>query len=162
MLIKEDRALLGAAQGFHVEPLNPPAHAPEVPLFCDLHCSSGGVTCRGSASGHLGCSHVLAVVNSAAMNTRVYVHCASVLSHFSHLQLFATRGLWPPPRLPCPWDSPGKNAGVGCHALLQGIFPTQRSSPFMSLTSPEWACGFFTTSTAWEACMYTTIYKTDN
>ena len=23
-------------------------------------------------------------------------------------------------------DSPGKNAGVGCHALLQGIFPTQR------------------------------------
>ena len=25
----------------------------------------------------------------------------------------------------CPWDSPGKNAGVGCHALLQGIFLTQ-------------------------------------
>ena len=22
----------------------------------------------------------------------------------------------------CPWDSPGKNTGVGCHALLQGIF----------------------------------------
>ena len=22
----------------------------------------------------------------------------------------------------CPWDSPGKNPGVGCHALLQGIF----------------------------------------
>ena len=26
-------------------------------------------------------------------------------------------------------DSPGKNIGVGCHALLQGIFPTHRSSP---------------------------------
>ena len=26
-------------------------------------------------------------------------------------------------------DSPGKNIGVGCHALLQGIFPTQRSNP---------------------------------
>ena len=25
----------------------------------------------------------------------------------------------------CPWDSPGKNTGVGGHALLQGIFPTQ-------------------------------------
>ena len=25
----------------------------------------------------------------------------------------------------CPWDSSGKNTGVGCHALLQGIFPTQ-------------------------------------
>ena len=26
-------------------------------------------------------------------------------------------------------DSPGKNTGVGCHDLLQGIFPTQRSNP---------------------------------
>ena len=36
-------------------------------------------------------------------------------------------GLWPA-RLLCPWDSPGKNTGVGCHALLQGIFPTQGSN----------------------------------
>ena len=28
----------------------------------------------------------------------------------------------------CSWDSPGKNTGVGCHSLLQGIFPTQGSS----------------------------------
>ena len=31
--------------------------------------------------------------------------------------------MWPhgrqPTRLPCPWDSPGKNTGVGCHFLLQ-------------------------------------------
>ena len=27
------------------------------------------------------------------------------------------------------WDSPGKNTGVGCHALLQGIFSTQKSNP---------------------------------
>ena len=26
---------------------------------------------------------------------------------------------WQPARLPCPWDSPGKNTGVGCHFLLQ-------------------------------------------
>ena len=26
---------------------------------------------------------------------------------------------WKPTRLPCPWDSPGKNTGVGCHFLLQ-------------------------------------------
>ena len=25
----------------------------------------------------------------------------------------------------CPWDFPGKNTGVGCYALLRGIFPTQ-------------------------------------
>ena len=24
-----------------------------------------------------------------------------------------------------PWNFPGKNTGVGCHFLLQGIFPTQ-------------------------------------
>ena len=24
-------------------------------------------------------------------------------------------------RLPCPWDSPGRNTGVGCHFLLQGM-----------------------------------------
>ena len=29
----------------------------------------------------------------------------------------------------CPWDFPGKNTGVSCRALLQGIFPTQGSNP---------------------------------
>ena len=28
----------------------------------------------------------------------------------------------------CPWDFPGKNTGVGCHFLLQGIFLTQGSN----------------------------------
>ena len=41
--------------------------------------------------------------------------------------------LWPhglqPTRLLCPWDSPGKNTGVGSHSLLQGIFQTQGSNP---------------------------------
>ena len=32
-------------------------------------------------------------------------------------------------RLLCSWDSPGTNTGLGCHALLQGIFPTQGSNP---------------------------------
>jgi len=31
-------------------------------------------------------------------------------------------------RLLCPSDPPGKNTGVGCHFLLQGIFPTQESN----------------------------------
>ena len=29
----------------------------------------------------------------------------------------------------CLWNSSGKNVGVGCHSLLQGIFLTQRSNP---------------------------------
>ena len=34
-----------------------------------------------------------------------------------------------PTRLLCPWDSPGKNAGVGWHSLLQRIFPDQGLKP---------------------------------
>ena len=39
--------------------------------------------------------------------------------------------LWPHGlyRLFHPWDFPGKNTGVGCHFLLQGIFPTQGLNP---------------------------------
>ena len=48
-----------------------------------------------------------------------------VLSHFSHVQLFVT--LWTVARL-CPWDSPGKNTGLGCHILLLEIFLTQGSN----------------------------------
>ena len=35
-------------------------------------------------------------------------------------------GLYPA-RLLCPWDFPGKDTGVGCHVLLQGIFPARVS-----------------------------------
>ena len=34
-----------------------------------------------------------------------------------------------PARFLCPWDSLGKNTGVGCHFLLQGTFLTQGSNP---------------------------------
>ena len=44
------------------------------------------------------------------------------LSHsVMYLQL---QGLLPARRL-CPWDSPGKNTAVGCHSLVQRIFPIQ-------------------------------------
>ena len=43
-------------------------------------------------------------------------------------------------RLPCPWDSPGKNTGVGCHFLLQGIFLTQGSNPGL-LCLLQWQVG---------------------
>ena len=44
---------------------------------------------------------------------------------------------------------PGKNTGVGCHALLQGIFLTQGSNSSF-LLSPASAGRFFTTSATWE------------
>ena len=45
----------------------------------------------------------------------------------SRVWLFATS--WTVARqVPCPWDFPGRNIGVGCPFFLQGIFPTQRSN----------------------------------
>ena len=36
------------------------------------------------------------------------------------IKIFSVRPhRWQPTRLPRPWDSPGKNTGVGCHFLLQ-------------------------------------------
>ena len=43
---------------------------------------------------------------------------ACMLSRFSHVRLCATHRQQPT-RLPCPWDSPGKGTGVGCHFFLQ-------------------------------------------
>ena len=34
-----------------------------------------------------------------------------------------------PPKLLCPWDSPGKNTGVGCHSFLQGNLPDPGTEP---------------------------------
>ena len=69
--------------------------------------------------------------------------CYAVLSY---VQLFTTP--WTvAARLFCPWDSPGKNIGVGSHFLLQGIFLTQVSN--MSPASPALAGRFFTISTTW-------------
>ena len=53
-----------------------------------------------------------------------------------------------PARLLCPWDFPGKNTGVDCHSLLQGIFPIQGSNLHLlhcrqilySLSHQEWPC----------------------
>ena len=39
-----------------------------------------------------------------------------------------------PTRFLCSQDFPGKNTGVGCHFLLQGIFPTQGSKPYIHIS----------------------------
>ena len=52
-----------------------------------------------------------------------------VLSRFSRIRLCDPMGHSPPGSRP--WDSPGKKTGVGCHALLQGIFLTQGSNQLL-------------------------------
>ena len=49
-----------------------------------------------------------------------------LVKSLSRVRLFETPWLT---RLLHPWNFPGKSTGVGCHFLLQGIFPTQASNP---------------------------------
>jgi len=68
-----------------------------------------------------------------------------VLSRFSHVRLCVTP--WTVAiRLVYTWGFSGKKTAVGCHALLQGVFPTQGLNLHL-LMSPALTGGFFTTST---------------
>ena len=62
-----------------------------------------------------------------------------LLSHFSHVRLCATHRRQPS-RLPCPWDSPGKNTGVGCHFLLQCMKVKSESEVAQSCLSDPMDC----------------------
>ena len=73
-------------------------------------------------------------------------------------------GLWPT-RLLCPWDSPGKNTGVGCHFPLQRIFLTRESNSALLVFCI--AGGFFTTEslvksiiTCYCCCSVTQLFLT--
>ena len=61
----------------------------------------------------------------------------------SCVQLFGNP--WKPTRFLCPWNSPGKYNGVGCHVLLQGIFQMQR----LNLGLLYWRQIFFFFFTIW-------------
>ena len=64
------------------------------------------------------------------------VHGISQARILEKVAISSSRGLFPAQglKLLCLWDSPGKNTGVGCHALLQGIFLTQGSNlPLLKL-----------------------------
>ena len=61
-------------------------------------------------------------------------------------------------QLLCPWYSLGKDAGVGCHALLWGIFLTQGSNPcLLCLLHCRWIPYCWTTQ---EACICTYVVYT--
>ena len=71
-------------------------------------------------------------------------HSKSPVLYASSFAQLCPTILWPhglqPSRLLCPCDSAGKNTGVDCHFLLQGIFPTQRQNPHL-LSLLHWQAG---------------------
>ena len=67
-----------------------------------------------------------AIETCSSFKWLVVVVVYSVMSN--SLQPYGLR----PARLLCPWTLPGKNTGLGCHFLLQSIFQTQGSNPYLS------------------------------
>ena len=49
---------------------------------------------------------------------------------------------WQPTRLRCPWDSPGKNTGVGCHFLVQCIKVKVKSLSHVWLFATWWTSAY--------------------
>ena len=68
----------------------------------------------------------------ASYSFQVFISLDSIIhtevKSLSRVRLFGTRGLQPT-RFHHPWGFPGKDTGVGCHFLLQEIFPTQGLNP---------------------------------
>ena len=62
---------------------------------------------------------------------------------------------WSPQGSFCLWDSPGKNTGVGCHFLLQGIFSTQG----LNLHLPGKPRVQVRVSLKWQSCSNLLIYN---
>ena len=58
-----------------------------------------------------------------------------LLSRFSRVRNVRPHR-WQPTRLPRPWDSPGKNTGVGCHFLLQCMKVKSKSEVVQSCPTP--------------------------
>ena len=66
------------------------------------------------------------------------------------------------PQLLCPWDSPGQNIGLGCHALFQGIFPTQGLNLSYISCIGRHANGRHSLSCHQECTYYLLTHKTNN
>ena len=78
--------------------------------------------CRAQEQSRSGKGHASPLHIQALIGTPCVCVCPSVVSN--SLQSHELE----PTRLLYPWDFPGKNTAVGCHVLLQGIFPTQGSN----------------------------------
>ena len=88
------------------------------------------------------------------LRCHVFRFCCCCLVPKSCPTLLQLHGLWPT-RLLCPRDFPGKNTGMGSHFLLQGIFLTQGSNPYLLLARGIFF--FLTTETSEKSCVQVTL-----
>ena len=67
----------------------------------------------------------------------MWVHAAAAAAKSLQSCLTLRPHRWQPTRLLCPWDSPGKNTGVGCHFLLQCMKVKSESEVTQSCPTPS-------------------------
>ena len=105
--------------GSHPRPLHPPCRLPPLEVLSGYRGlgQHHWLLCGGIKGWDFYCTafpiktdSVLCLVTQSCPTLCAHMHCS-------------------PPGTSVHGDSPGKSTGVGCHALLQGIFPTQGSNP---------------------------------
>ena len=99
-------------------------------IALSMHCTSFCMTCVPDMIGRQMTwdSYIWDIKMGIGMCIHIIdVWAKCMLSHVSHVQIFAT--LWTvAQQAPLSMGFSGKNTGVGCHFPLQWIFPTQGSS----------------------------------
>ena len=93
------------------------------------HACTRPPSCAGIQRAHLDPLFLSCVSTGSPLTCETESVSRSVVIHS-----LRPRGLQPARRL-CPWDSPGKNTGVGCCFLLQGIFPSWAGSRALQVDS---------------------------
>ena len=94
-----------------------------VHFLCPAVCQEAGADSQQSP-----CFHGASSIIGERKQTSACTSHGAALSRSGMSDSLRPHGL-EPTRLLCPWGSPSENTRVGCHALLQGIFPTQGSNP---------------------------------
>ena len=102
------------------------------PTLCDLvDCSLPSSSVHEILQARILEWVAISFSNKTCVCTHTLCVCVCVcVCVYSIMSNFVTHGLQPT-RLLCPWNFPGNNTGMGCHFLVQGIFPTQSSNPHL-------------------------------
>ena len=85
-----------------------------------------------------------------AIESKWKLNCSVVSDSLQPCGLYPTRHLHP-------WDSPGKNTRVGCHFLLQRIFPTQGLNPSLWHLL-HWQANSLPLASLWDNVKYFNLY----
>ena len=87
----------------------------------------------------------------------IFLDSVCVCSITQFFPTLRSYGLWPA-RFLCPWNFPGKNTGMGCQFLYQGIFSTQGSKMCL-LHLWHWQVDSFTAMPLWKFPYFSEINK---